>query len=315
MKKNVKLIHIIGVLFAGLAALVAVRHAHALDIISTGSETQSDMVLFPGSFAALVSNVNQDPNAGAPGSKAGWHIPGRGYRAGTGWWALVCDADEKIGDDRKGCKLHSTQLSITNAVHGVYDSEPVSSQLLYWSPLPANLDKVPREDEKRPKLIAEFKPIRSLATLKLNGGPVSSYVHQGMTNYPAAQRPGTLEVRLSMGNRRYADIVPRIQLAAPKDEGQMAITAIATFEMRIGNQRQQLPGYGFCEMGGTGQLTRQDYLLWAGDLDGDGKPDLILNHGGCDIHVALYLSSLAKDGELVGVAGNFQYSDPSSAGC
>jgi hypothetical protein len=62
-------------------------------------------------------------------------------------------------------------------------------------------------------------------------------------------------------------------------------------------------------------LSRQDYLLWAGDLDGDGKPDLILNHGEPGIQVALYLSSLAKDGELVGLAGRFQYSDPSSAGC
>ena len=70
-------------------------------------------------------------------------------------------------------------------------------------------------------------------------------------------------------------------------------------------------------MEGPGQLRPRDYLLWAGDLDGDGKPDFILNHGEQEygVNVALYLSSLAKKGELVGVAGRFLYSDPRSAGC
>jgi len=274
-------------------------------------------VLFPGNFSALVSHDNQDPDAAAPGRDAGWHLPGRRYRAGAVWWALVCDADDTPTDASKGCKLHGTQLSVAPARHGVYDSEPVKSQLLHWSPLPAKLDQVPQEGARRPRLIAVFKPVRSLASLMLNAGPVRTYVHQGMRQYPATQRPGTLEVRLSLGDGRYADIVPRIQLAAAGGNKRMSDTPqdIATFELRIGNQRQRLPGYGFSEIGGTGQLSRQDYLLWAGDLDGDGKPDLILNHGEPGIQVALYLSSLAKEGELVGLAGRFQYSDPSSAGC
>ena len=320
MTINLRPIYLIAVFLVLAATSMATRYAHALDILepSNNSQNQGDMVLFPGNLGALVSHDKQDPRTGAPGSKAGIHMPGTGYRAGSGWWALVCDAGEDLSDEKKGCRLSGTQLSIAKAKHAVYDSEPVASQLLYWSPLPADLDKVAHEGEKRPKLIMVFKPLRSLANLKLSAGSVTTYVHSGMSQYPATARPGTLEVRLSMGNGRYADVVPRIKkITARKDEGQTSTSApnIATFELRMGNLRQKLPGFSFSAIEATGYLRPSDYLLWAGDLDGDGKPDLLIRHGDSDIDVALYLSSLAKDGELVGLAGRLQYSDPSSAGC
>ncbi len=49
-------------------------------------------------------------------------------------------------------------------------------------------------------------------------------------------------------------------------------------------------------------------VKFAGDLDGDGKLDLVLNavdHENHINHTRLYLSSLAKEGALVGVAGVF----------
>jgi hypothetical protein len=53
-------------------------------------------------------------------------------------------------------------------------------------------------------------------------------------------------------------------------------------------------------------------LHWAGDLDRDGKLDLVIditNHYNLS-RMALFLSSLAKEGELVGLAGFFD-----SGGC
>ena len=47
--------------------------------------------------------------------------------------------------------------------------------------------------------------------------------------------------------------------------------------------------------------------MWAGDLDGDGKLDLLLNlstHYNLDSH-RLFLSSMAKKGQLVGEAAVF----------
>lgn len=300
-------------------AVKASSSLEAVDLINSYSTTIGDMVLFPGDFGPLVSHDNQNPNAGLPGSKAGWHLPSGRYRAGTGWWALVCNADERLHDNKKGCKLVSTQLFVARAKHAVYDDKPVNSQLLHWSPLPDNLGKVQQENEKRPHLIAVFKPLRSLATLKLSAGYLKTYVHQGMTQYPRTGRPGTLEVRLSLGDGRNVDVVPRVNPVVPQDGNRdmdpMALINIATFELRMNNQRQQLPGYTVEEIDGGPIQNPQSYLLWAGDLDGDDKPDLILNHGGYGIHVALYLSSLAKRGELVGLAGSFQYADPSTAGC
>ena len=318
MHRYSKLVHWMAALSLGTASMLAVQNAPAQESANAAaSETQGDLVIFPGGFGALVSDDSRDPTAGQPGSKAGWHIPGNGYRAGTGWWALVCFSDDSPGDEHSGCRLYDTSLSVARAKHGVYDSEPVNSQLLHWSPLPFDLDKVEKEGEKRPTLIAVFKPLRSLAKLKLAAGPVSTYVHQGMGAYPATQRPGTLEVRLALGNGQFADVVPRVQLNATKDGNRNAPASadIATFELRIGRTRQQLPGFSFNEIAGTGLLRPQGYLMWAGDLDGDGKPDLILRHSDYSSDVSVYLSTLAKPGELVGLAGRFQYSDPSSAGC
>jgi hypothetical protein len=281
-----------------------------------GSEMQGEVALFPGPLGALVSHDNADPNARAPGRKTGWHIPGGNYSPGKGWWALVCDHEAQAGIGKAGCSLHATQLSVAREKHSVYDSDPVNSQLLHWSPLPSGLDRVARDEEKVPLLIAVFKPVGKLKKLKLQAGPIASFVHQGMENYPATQRPGTLEIRLPMTNGRHADIVPRVRMSKQGNGEAPAQPEIATFELRIGQQRQQLPGYAFSGLDeGFSTLNRKSYLLWAGDLDGDGKPDLILNHGEPGLNVALYLSSLAEDNELVGLAGHFQFMDPSSAGC
>jgi hypothetical protein len=54
-------------------------------------------------------------------------------------------------------------------------------------------------------------------------------------------------------------------------------------------------------------------LRWAGDLDRDGKLDLIYNLGGhhTQTRLALYLSSAAKPGELVGLVAQWD----GSCGC
>ncbi len=48
-------------------------------------------------------------------------------------------------------------------------------------------------------------------------------------------------------------------------------------------------------------------ILWAGDLDRDGKPDIILDRtkGESQADIALFLSSAASDGELVGLVAEW----------
>jgi hypothetical protein len=59
----------------------------------------------------------------------------------------------------------------------------------------------------------------------------------------------------------------------------------------------------------------EEYLLWAGDLDADGKPDFLISFGMGSYKVALFLSSLARPGELVGEAGRFDYFPVELSGC
>lgn len=57
-------------------------------------------------------------------------------------------------------------------------------------------------------------------------------------------------------------------------------------------------------------------VLWAGDLDGDGRADLLISlpDDNCGFDNRLYLSSAAGPGQLVGLAGHFAGRHP-ACGC
>ena len=86
--------------------------------------------------------------------------------------------------------------------------------------------------------------------------------------------------------------------------------------LRFGLQKEHKGSYSLILWEGDGSVSQTlregafngdgaPELLWAGDLDRDGKLDLLLdisNHSNVS-EVALFLSSLASTGELVGKAG------------
>jgi len=55
----------------------------------------------------------------------------------------------------------------------------------------------------------------------------------------------------------------------------------------------------------SGVFQPRQYLLWSGDLDRDGKPDFLISFIDADGPVHLYLSSIAKHGNLIRLAGIF----------
>lgn len=234
----------------------------------------------------------------------GWHLPGKKYHAGDGWFALICNRTEATD----GCKLYPTKLDIINSKQKICKSAQVDSQLLHWSPLPFNLDKLSKLEEKSPLIIAILKPTSPLLNFKIKAGSVKTYVHEGMKSYQKTDRLGSLEVRFFYQKNKFADLIPRIELKSKQD-------SIFTFELRINNLSQRLNGFDFPEDDKYLKyiLSPQEYLLWAGDLDGDDKPDLVLSHSISG--VSIYLSTLANDGELVGLAGSFNSWSTSSAGC
>ena len=87
-----------------------------------------------------------------------------------------------------------------------------------------------------------------------------------------------------------------------------------SFELRVYGQRQRLGGYQW-DIEGPKTLAGPQYLLWAGDLDSDNKLDLLMSFQDRGWNTVLFLSSLAKPGELVGEAGRFNYWPPNDPGC
>lgn len=254
--------------------------------------TRGDVVIFPAPMEEL-----KPATQGIPRPLLGWNMPGHNFRAGEGWWGLVCG---KAAD----CRLVALRLAVTPATHAVYDTDPVPSQWLVWSPLP-----------DAGQLLAAFKPVRTLAGLPLAAGPLKTWLQRGMeAAYPEGGRIATMEVSIPVASGTNALLAPRLRPAQDDDKGHSQPEALA-LELRQGDRRQLLEDFDVGNGDGPGPEDPKTYLVWAGDLDGDGKLDLLLNTGGCSRRATLWLSSLAKGQTLVGLAGRFDYSDPGMGEC
>lgn len=282
-----------------VSALLAVSvHAH-VQAQSTEGATAGDIVMFPGPLPPLTLPDGSLPKAAKGAQALGWNMPGRHYRAGSGWWALVCGSQ---ADKPQACRLQASDLRVDGAMHAVYDGEPVASQWLRWTPAIEN-----------DSLVIVFKPLRALSKMPLVAGPVTTYLHHGMPDYPQPPGPGTLEVRIPMAPGQHADLVPRVYGAPAASPPAGPRTSFDVLELRIGDRRQRLPG-GWAGCSSDTVRWPMQYLWWAGDLDADGRLDLILSYDDSQ-HLVLYLSSLANDDQLLGEAGRFVLDDPARGEC
>lgn len=194
--------------------------------------------------------------------------PGRTYRSGNDWWALVCAAMQ--------CSLQPAELRTRVAAwQGHYDDQPTSGLQLTFKRTTAGQGRV----------VAWFR--HNATRPWLTGGPVTAYPFG-----PRRDSPGTWEVAVQ----------------APEGGGEVALVpllfqgqdrSMAYLQLRRARVRQMLPGtLGDC----SGTIARP-FLLWAGDLDRDGRVDLLVSYVDADGPVHLYLSGAAAPGQLVGLAG------------
>ncbi|MFM9433868.1 hypothetical protein ACFDR9_000914 [Janthinobacterium sp. CG_23.3] len=207
------------------------------------------------------------------------HLPGREFKSGAGWWALSCAP--------AGCQIAEAGMMVASKAHSLMaPAGTTPGQQLRWLPTPGA------------GTLLMFKPFRAPAnTIKFTAGPVKTY-------YPAA-RGATARTKKTAAAEWAVDLpdgtAMRLRSLPSKSKG----SPPQSLELQVGEKRQALPQVGFND-----EYSRQakDHVLWAGDLDGDGKPDLLVKAAdslGDDI--VMLLSSMAKPGELVGEAGRFKY--------
>jgi hypothetical protein len=227
------------------------------------------------------------------------HFPGREYRSGDDWWSLACDcdcdsdcysdSDCNINSDNE-CELRPIRLVVTPRSYPMYEGPDVPGQMLRFIPVPPA------------GTLLVFKPFRAQV---FEAGPVETW-RIGR----ATQTSENWEGQIALADGRFLRFVPT--LLTPPTPPLDNESRQEVLELVLDGQRQTLPYYfsNFDEP--------ERYVPWIGDLDRDGKPDFVVKLSWFrrgHYNFALFLSSLAKPGEIVGLAGRFFYGSINAAGC
>ena len=196
------------------------------------------------------------------------------YKNGETWQALVCGNE---------CSLQPVVLNVRSEILLKYFNDTVTGQRLSIAKPPTG------------ELIALFQGLPPTAAVK----SPTTLLHRGLTKYPGSGRPGSLEIGIPPFGSEKLRIVPRL-----------VNDRTVRVYLESDRHRQRLGELGIPEMnaGPSDMAKGRNLLLWAGDLDGDGKLDLVMSFEswvGNDSSVVLFLSSLAKGGDFVGKAGSY----------
>lgn len=196
--------------------------------------------------------------------------PGQRYRSGDDWLALVCA--------KAGCGFEPGTLTVRREPwQGHYDNKPTRGQRLAFRRQAAGVGTV----------LAWFR--HDPAVPWLQPGPVATYwAATSRKKRPATE--GTLELAVDLPGGAQATLVPLLDA----EQGRFLL------QLRAQGKRQILDELGQCS-----RMVSTDYLVWAGDLDRDGRPDYLINFADQIGEARLYLARDAAAGELVGVAASY----------
>ena len=194
--------------------------------------------------------------------------PGNRYRDDANWFALSCAEKE--------CAFERARLSVRREQwQGHYDDRPTSGQKLTFKKVQPSSGKV----------IAWFRRNNKVGWLVR--GSVSTYASTA-SGFKRPDTEGTLELAVDTPNGSEARLVPLYDQKNVK----------FLLQLREGGRRQMLGELAPCS-----HEVSLDYLVWAGDLDKDGRPDYLVNFVDSDGEVVLYLSGSADAKNLVGIGG------------
>lgn len=281
---------------------------------------EADPASYPAPTQGSILMLGGDLSAGNYGSwesrehGALHHVAGQHFETGTGWWVMACRAED--------CRLLPVRLTVEALSHPTYDGPAVPGQQLRLEAEDANsaaflaqpagdpADSQPRTAND----VVILAALRPDAALPLRAGPLTTWWYAAprptSTDLPpyAWQLVPPMSRQIRIGDTRVLTLSQQLpDPAAMVDE--VALT------LDVDGQRQSLGTRYIHAIGETAPVELGEVLHWVGDVDGDGRPDLLVNHTGYWWDVALWLSSRAQPGELVGEAARFRYAPPDSPGC
>ncbi len=219
----------------------------------------------------------------APPENGAWEVAGRYFASGSRWLALGCE--------RKRCALTQQVMHVAPIRKIVASTRSEPGQRISWRWAPGSASG---------RLIALLGQDAEFAWLK--PGPVITYF-DGQSKLSTPDGPGDLEVLIRSGPVGAEVLAPVIDASGGLQ-----------LELRVGKARQVLgrlasgrgQGDEQDEDAKPAQLESESYLLWAGDLDGDGKTDLLVVLDSGRMRAELFLSSNAEPSMLVGQAAAFE---------
>lgn len=194
--------------------------------------------------------------------------PGDRYRSGSPWLALVCS--------KTGCQLEPAKLTVRREKwQGHYDDQPTQGQRLVFR----------RQAAGPGTALAWFRQDPAIPWLQ--AGPVPTY-WAGTFRKKRPATEGTLELAIDLPGGAQATLVPLFDAQGSR----------FLLQLRAQGKRQLLDELGQCS-----HTVSTDYLVWAGDLDGDGQADYLVNFADEVGEAKLYLARAAAAKEIAEVAG------------
>jgi hypothetical protein len=229
----------------------------------------------------MIDNMDLLPRTRIMEEKLSFHFPGEMRQTGSDWWTLACPNE---------CSLFPLELVIKSEPYADHnDDSIVPGQILNFSPVPPASE-----------VLVLFRLLGLKQKLALKAGSLPTYF-PGLSQ---TKTLGTLEGEIKLPDGKLVRFVPTL-LLPDAEQQESEIQSELILELQMNGRRQSLGNLIASDISGFISFKPSDYLLWAGDLDGDGKPDFLVNLDFSGVDQVLFLSSLAKGDELVGEAGRF----------
>ena len=209
-------------------------------------------------------------------------IPGWKFYDGRDWFALNCR--------ERDCRLVPAELTVKpSSWRGHYDDRSTSGQTLTF-----------RKLGDSPGEVAAWVRRNEELTWLARDRVATYYVH-GLTAV-MQEKKGTYEIVVKTPDGTSEYLAPVLIPPAGQNSGSSTYRDRDHIYLQLkAGGRQQLLSEPLAACYGELQL---DYLRWSGDLDRDGKTDYLISYlDGATGTVKIYLSSFAREQDIVGLAG------------